>query len=206
MKYAMTLLCVCSFNCMPYSAAQGGETSVVRVVPVTGFGVVIQDLVSVEATEAGSKIAPISSLAREAFKSDDCRKLFSGVDVISPEHALDTIWDRIDISFGEIPSILGEPREAETSGEGLRVGTRSSFPFVGFYYARANIKFNSQYWITGDERSRLTSFIHELGHAMSFLSVGSITGGFVQDDRSPLVNRANDALITEKCVNPLLSR
>jgi hypothetical protein len=44
---------------------------------------------------------------------------------------------------------------------------------------------------------------HELGHAMNFLSVGKITGGFIQNDRDPKRNGDNDIGITENCINPI---
>jgi RHS repeat-associated protein len=151
----------------------------------------------VDREEIETYVDPIVRLARVAFAFEDCVRLFSGTNVISPVAAL----RRVRYSFGQIISMVGSPRSAETKGEGLRP---SWWP-LGVYYNQAHIRFDIGQWLAGGTRFRLTTFIHELGHAVHYLSVGGITGGFVHDDSAIDVNRENDRLITERCVNPIAS-
>lgn len=155
-----------------------------------------------EQGEIHQQIDPLIELARKAFANDDCAGLFSGTNVISPTEALNSIDSRIMVSFGSIHTLIGAPRTAQTRGDGLR----PSIILPGFYYQRALIRFDVNYWSISNTQDHLEGFIHELGHAIHFLSVGRITGGFVHEDQSVRVNEQNDRLIQENCVNAVLAR
>jgi RHS repeat-associated protein len=153
-------------------------------------------LEQIEREEAVNEIAPMIDLARKAFTNPACQRLFAGNGVISTDTALSHVHGRINISFANIVSLIGPPREAETQGEGIAFSTSP----IGFTRARALIKFDARTWQLSDRRRRLETFIHELGHAIHFLSVGTPTGGFVHEDRDPAVNDQNGNLIREHCV------
>lgn len=144
------------------------------------------------------RLRPVLQAARRALQElPDCKALFGGTNVLDPIAALDS--GRIKYSFANKASILLGTPDAGTSAEGWRP---SLSPF-GAYYQTALTNFNPGFWDASNSEAQLVTFLHELGHAIYFLSVGSITGGFIQNDRSQADNRKNDELVRAKCITPL---
>ena len=154
--------------------------------------------------ETHREVAGLMDLAARAFEHAECAKLFSGIDVMTPKQALDTMWNRISVQFAPIVNLTGPPVDGRTVGVGTRVGFRSEFPYVGTYSATANITLNSSIYGGLSQRERLSLFIHEFGHAIGFLSIGKITGGFIHPDPSAKDNDTNNGNVMVKCVNKVM--
>jgi len=58
------------------------------------------------------ELVPLAALARIALRDANCAAIFSGKDVISPTAALDSVFIRINYSFGQVISLTG-PRSSE---------------------------------------------------------------------------------------------
>ncbi len=165
--------------------------------------------------EVFNVIAPLANQARDAFSLPACWEFFvnsgamSGDDAIfvfDPTEALRLLHQRIHISFVDIPQVEGYNIRADTIGVGIpRPQIVEYFPFIGRYWTEVNIRFDIMNWSRTDPASQLMGFMHEIGHAIGFLSAGRFSpGGFIQHDPNQADNDHNSNNIREKCVTPLL--
>jgi RHS repeat-associated protein len=141
---------------------------------------------------------PFYAIVEKAFQLPECSEFFAGADVISWRQA----WENWSISFRppNLSLLGGLPRDAETEG-----GERSLVDtLLGRPYRTANTRIHPEVWKSASEFERALLVLHELGHAIAFMSRGSFNaGGFIHRDNTPAANSYNDQGITEKCLNPL---
>jgi hypothetical protein len=151
---------------------------------------------AVDREEAEYVVLPLAKVMRSLLENPDCQRIYSGSSM-SPVSAIDAMFGRWNIRFGKVIGLLG-PVDAETRG--MDNLPRISLSPLGLYTQNIETKINTESWLAASEREQLLLLMHELGHAISFMGVGTITGGFVHQDRNPSVNFNNDQLIKTNCM------
>jgi len=162
-----------------------------------------------DAEEKRVHLNPAIQRARSALQNGGCSSFFAGTSM-SAMQALNEIGKRWEVEFqgNSLASLLGGARSAQT---------RPLEPFMNIpfrvldrvlYSQRAGTTINMDTWLneTSGQNSiqdeQVATLLHELGHAISLLNTGSITGGFINADGLPsqtAANLKNSQQIRERC-------
>jgi hypothetical protein len=104
----------------------------------------------------------------------------------------------------------GQITFADLGDDGDQGKTETSFLDAWFnvstltgYFTKTTITLNTQFWNLGYAGENTLTILHELGHAINYLSQNGSNQIEQRDSNNPAVNKRNSDKIFDNCIKPL---